>query len=383
MLTVNYVTRPYFHDIALELIQELKQKCILNVIIIVSPWNIDYLAVKDESIKGLGKSFKLTKQISNKIYLRYESYFNGANVIFRYEEPKETSIKNTLSWKKLLSKNKNILQADLNIIESFSIAADWYFLQKIRNKKIYNIIHDPVPHTGEKRRWADLASAVFYKHVDKFLQYSNFSTDLFNENFPQYVGKTITLQTPIYTNLKVPVKDKISSSKEKVLFFGRISPYKGVELFYSAAEQLSKEFKDVLFIIAGKALIGYSPQFLDNNSNPNIQILNQFIDLNTLSELMSDSSFCVLPYLDATQSGVVMTAYAYDLPVLVSDCPGLLEYCFDASNFSFKNGDLSDLISKMRNLLLNAPLLKEYKKDIDLYSDANVSENNVIKILGS
>jgi hypothetical protein len=77
-----------------------------------------------------------------------------------------------------------------------------------------------------------------------------------------------------------------------------------------------------------------------------------------------------------------MTAYAYDLPVLVSDCPGLLEYCFDPSNFSFKNGHLNDLISKMRSLLLNESLLQESKKSIALYADMNVSENNVNKILG-
>ena len=195
----------------------------------------------------------------------------------------------------MLSSNKSILKADLNILESFSITADWYLLFKIRNKTLYSIMHDPVPHTGEGHRWVDLVGATYHKYVNKFLLYSSFSTNLFNDNFPQFAGKAITLKTPIYSNLKIPVKTKISNFKKKVLFFGRISPYKGVELFYAAAEQLSKEFKDVQFIIAGKALMGYSPEFLSDNSNPNIMILNQFIDLNTLGELMTDSSFCVLP----------------------------------------------------------------------------------------
>jgi glycosyltransferase involved in cell wall biosynthesis len=381
MLTVNYITRPYFNDIALELIEELKHKCVLNVIIIISPWNIDYLNIQDDSIKGFGKPFKLTDQILNKIYLRYENYFNGANVIVKYEQHKETSLKNPISWIKLLSKNKNILKADLNILESLSLLADWYLLLKIRNKRIYYIMHDPLPHTGEKGRSLRLIKNIYFNYIDKFLLYSSFSTNLFNSSFPKYVGKTITLQTPIYKNLKIPAQVKEKLYKKKVLFFGRISPYKGVELFYSAAEYLSKEFNDVLFIIAGKSLKGYFPQFLDNNSNPNIQIINEFINLDTLSQLMTESSYCVLPYLDATQSGVVMTAYAYDLPVLVSDCPGLLEYCFDYSNFSFKSGELNDLISKMHELLVNDSLLQGYKRSIALYSNMNVSEKNVVKIL--
>ena len=381
MLTVNYITRPYFHDIALELIQELKQKCALTVIIIISPWNVDYLDIKDDSIQGFGKPFKLTKEVSDKIYSRYANYFEGANVILKYEEVREASLKNTLRWIKLFSSNKSILKADLTIMESFSIKADWYLISKFRNKKIYYIVHDPVPHTGEGRMGTKAITNIYYKYVDKFLLYSSFSTDLFNEHYAQYAGRTITLRTPIYNNLKAAVQINASTYKKKVLFFGRISPYKGVELFYSAAEQLSKEFKDVLFTIAGKALMGYSPEFLDNNANANIQIINQFIDLDLLGELMTESSFCVLPYLDATQSGVVMTAYAYELPVLVSDCPGLLEYCFDPLNFSFKNGDLDELISKMRNLLSDESLVRESRKSIVAYSDMNVSEKNVNKIL--
>jgi glycosyltransferase involved in cell wall biosynthesis len=383
MLTVNYITRPYLNDIALELIQELKKKCKLNVIIIISTWNIDYLEIKDDSINGFGKPFELTDDIKKKIFSRYKSYFSGANVILRYEEAKESNFRNTTSWIKLLSDHKNILQADLTILESLSLPADWYLLFKIRKEKIYFIMHDPVPHTGENRKWEKILLETYYRHINKFILYSSFSTELFNTHYPQYAGKTITLQTPIYHNLKLTVQAEPSPYKKRVLFFGRISPYKGVELFYSAAEQLSKEFKDVLFIIAGKSIPNYNPPFLDNNSNPNIQVLNQFINLDILAKLMTESSFCVLPYLDATQSGVIMTAYAYDLPVLVSDCPGLLEYCFDQENFSFKNGDLNDLILKIRNLLLNDPLLEANKKDITLYSNKNVPAENVLKILES
>ncbi len=382
MLTVNYITRPFFNDIALELIKELKQKTILNVIIIISTWSIDYMEIEDDSIAGYGKPFILTERVKNKIRLQYRNYLDGANVIFVYEEVKETSLKNTLTWIKLLSANKSILNADLNILENLSLA-DFYFLIRIRNRKVYYIIHDPVAHTGERRRRMEMIHKIYMKYIDKFLLYSSFSTELFNSTFKQYINRTITLKTPIYHSRKIILNEKSKFSKRQVLFFGRISPYKGVDLFYAAAEQLCKEFNDVCFIIAGKSNMNYSPEFLSNNSNPNIKIINKFIDSMILSELMSDASFCVLPYLDATQSGVVMTCYAYELPVLVSNCPGLLEYCFDQENFSFPTGNLDDLINRIRNLLLNEELLEEYKKKIKSYSDKNVSASNVDKILTS
>jgi glycosyltransferase involved in cell wall biosynthesis len=381
MLTVNYITRPFFMDIALELIQELKNKCTLNVIMIISPWNIDYLDINDEDANWQrGQPLnKVADKLPNKLYVKYGSYLNGCNLIIKCEEPKETSLKNAIGWKILFSAHASVREANLNIIESLSFA-DWYLLFKIRNKKNYYIVHDPLPHTGEGRKRTELIKDVLFKNTEKFLLYSSYSTRLFKQNFPAYSNKTITLKTPVYSILKRDPKEK-STDKKKVLFFGRISPYKGVELFYAAAEQLSKEFNDITFIIAGKCQNNYSPAFLDNNPYQNIHIINKFIDQDTLAGLMTNAAFCVLPYLDATQSGVIMTCYAYDLPVLVSDCEGLLEYNFDKNNFSFVNGDINDLKTKMRNLLKNDNILSTYKKSINSYTHLNVSEQNVNTIL--
>jgi glycosyltransferase involved in cell wall biosynthesis len=241
-------------------------------------------------------------------------------------------------------------------------------------------MHDPVPHSGEENKQISIRHLLF-KNVDRFLLYSSFSTEVFKKNFPEYISKTLTLNTPVYHNLVTPVETNNAIDEISILFFGRISPYKGVELFYNAAKELATEFNNVKFIIAGKAIPGYAPDFLNNNTNKKIQIINQFVDLKMLSKLMSESSLCVLPYIDATQSGVVMTCYAYNLPLLVSDCPGLLEYCFDVTNFSFENGNLTDLKNKIHHLLTHVDLLNNYKDKINAYADTNVSRQNVHKIL--
>jgi len=381
MLEISYITRPYFHDIALELIQELKQKSVLTVVIVVSPWNVNYLGIEDENLKGFGKSFKLTDRIKKKILEKHKSYFEGATILFKYEERKTSSFKNTLTWKKLLTKKKEILSSDLIIMESFSSFADWYLLFKIRKKNLCYIMHDPVPHSGEDNKRISIRHLLFNR-VNRFLLYSSFSTELFKKHFPEYASKTLTLNTPVYHNLATSVEmTNLSDNMISILFFGRISPYKGVDLFYDAAKELINEFNNVKFIIAGKAIPGYSPDFLNADSNHKIEIINQFIELDKLSKLMSGSYLCVLPYTDATQSGVVMTCYAYNLPVLVSDCPGLLEYCFDPANFSFENGNLTDLKNKIRNILTNRDLINSYKKKIRSYDEQNVSRLNVDKIL--
>lgn len=381
MLTVNYITRPWFLDISLELIRELKTQVNLNVIIIISPDNAGYLGISSTDAERFkNKTLQLNKVLSSTSLERFNPYFNGANVICKFEEHKESSYKNTLSWIRILYKNTYLLNADLNIIESLSLA-DWYFLFKIRNKRIFYILHDPVPHTGEKRSRAEVISMIYFPYIQKFITYSNYSTQLFEQHYSKHADKTLTLRMPVFSSQKLNGLGKKKSVVKKIVFFGRISPYKGVELFYAAAAILSQRNDNLQFIIAGKAIENYEPDFLNDNQFDNIKILNKFIDLEELADLLSDASFCVLPYFDATQSGVIMTCYAYNVPVLVSDCQGLLEYCFDKENFSFKNKDVDALIERMQNLINHDLLLSNNRRQIELYSSQNVSLLNCNAIL--
>ena len=151
MLTVNYITRPWFLDVAVEFINEFKNQVNLNVILIIAPQTAGYLGINQtKAAKYLNKTLKIEDVLHGENKERFYSYFKGANVLCKFEQHKETHFQNTLSWYKLLKENKNLAFADFNVIESLSLA-DWYFLIRFRNKNLYYIMHDPIPHTGEER----------------------------------------------------------------------------------------------------------------------------------------------------------------------------------------------------------------------------------------
>lgn len=382
MLIVNYITRPWFFDISVELIRELKKAVILNVIIIISPESAGYLGIDDTHAKAyLNKTLKFEEVLKGEQYDRLNPYFEGANVICKFEQHKESSYKNALGWIKLLRDFPTLIKADLNITETLSLA-DWYFLLRIRNRKVYYIIHDPVPHTGEGRSRVKIIAKLYFPYIKKFITYSEFSALLFRQHYQVYADKVLTLKMPIFTsqNISIKAKQKVTPVK-KIVFFGRLSFYKGVELFYSAATALLETNDNLSFIIAGKAHEGYDPGFLTDNNQPDICIQNNFITPGELAEIMADADFCVLPYFDATQSGVIMTCYAFNVPVLVSDCPGLVEYCFDGENFSFENKNLQSLIDRMQNLINNDGLLANYREQIRAYAAQNISLINSNLIL--
>ncbi|HTN19809.1 MAG TPA: glycosyltransferase family 4 protein [Pelobium sp.] len=376
MLTVNYITRPWFFDISIEFIKELKLKTNLNVILIIAPATLGYLEIsKEDGERYINKTLNLKEVLKGDAKQRFAKYFDGTNVFCKFEQHNETNYHNALAWIKLLNKNKSLLKADYTIIESLSLA-DWYFLFRFRNKKLAYIIHDPVAHTGEERGRVDKLNSIYFPYINRFITYSAFAGKLFKQNYPKYKNRVSVFQMPVYHSLNIREKNPLET-KSKVVFFGRISPYKGVELFYKVASSLAVKYPETEFIIAGKTIEDYHPDFLTDNPHSNIIIKNKFIELEELYELMHDASFCVLPYLDATQSGVIMTAYAFNLPVLVSDCEGLLEYCFDTDDFSFKNGDVEDLELKMEELLCAPELLEANRKQITAYDVENIPMKNV------
>lgn len=382
MLKVNYLTRPWFFDISLELIKELKHKVELNVIIVIAPATAGYLGLTAKDFdKYKNKTLSIDKVLTGEAYQRLYHYFDGANVLCKFEEHKESSYKNLLGWFKLLKKNSYLLGANLNIIETLSLA-DWYWLFRIRNRKIFYIIHDPVPHTGEGRKRDQNMIKIYFPFIDKFITYSQFSSKLFSKHFIAYKHKLLTLKMPVFDSHKI--RGLVSTSEKnrrKIVFFGRISPYKGVELFYEAAANLAEKYSDVDFIIAGKVFEDYQPYFLEHNPFENIIIKNRFIDLKELNVIMQDAYLCVLPYLDATQSGVIMTSYAFNLPVLISNCEGLLEYCFDKEHFSFSNNNLESLTSQLEQVIENPDWVENYKQEIIDYKQENISSKNSDKII--
>ena len=115
--------------------------------------------------------------------------------------------------------------------------------------------------------------------------------------------------------------------KNYILFFGSLSPYKGLKILVSAMALVLKEFPNENLVIAGTSKEGnlLNEESLQQNKHC-ITVLNRYIPSNELTDLIRKSKFVVCPYLDATQSGVLMTSYALNKPVVASSVGAFPEY---------------------------------------------------------
>jgi glycosyltransferase involved in cell wall biosynthesis len=108
-----------------------------------------------------------------------------------------------------------------------------------------------------------------------------------------------------------------------ILFAGKISPYKGLDYLLPAMEQVHQRCPDCRLIVAGGGKYHFDIshyQTLDY-----IDIRNRFIPDEELVTLIKHCAFMVCPYTDATQSGVIMSAFAFNKPVIATNVGGLPE----------------------------------------------------------
>jgi glycosyltransferase involved in cell wall biosynthesis len=111
----------------------------------------------------------------------------------------------------------------------------------------------------------------------------------------------------------------IPNEAKLALFFGLIRPYKGLEILLKSVKNLSK---DIHILIAGECYGpwgGYQKLIDESGCRDRIHLISRFVEEDELPEIFSASDCLVLPYLSASQSGVVATSIHYNTPIIASN----------------------------------------------------------------
>lgn len=112
-----------------------------------------------------------------------------------------------------------------------------------------------------------------------------------------------------------------------LLYFGYIRRYKGVLTLLDALPQVVEQL-GAKAIIAGEFYEDKEPYLAKIKAldlSPHVIIADRFIPDEEVNLYFSAADVAVLPYLSATQSGIVSIALNYDLPCIVTNVGGLPE----------------------------------------------------------
>ena len=185
-------------------------------------------------------------------------------------------------------------------------------------------IHDPQPHSGNDAAYARrkapylqlLRETAFLHHV-----HGPFCRDL--------VRKVLGPDKPIVSTahgvLMVPEPSaRRAAEPGRVLIFGRMEAYKGLEDLLRAADILRGRGVAFHLVVAGRGpeldrLMGEVSGCAD------VTVLSKFLSPAEAMAEFQRASVVVAPYRDATQSGVVAAAFGNDRPVIATRAGGLVD----------------------------------------------------------
>ncbi|MEE9162604.1 MAG: glycosyltransferase [Candidatus Neomarinimicrobiota bacterium] len=137
-----------------------------------------------------------------------------------------------------------------------------------------------------------------------------------------------------------------------ILFFGLVRPYKGLGQLLEAARELLRRGARFHLRVAGEFYQGYrqaAQQVTDWGLAEHVTLEDRFVPDGEVAAYFSAADVVVLPYLSATQSGVVQIAYQFERPVVVTDVGGLPETVTEGeTGFVVPTGDsgaLADILA--------------------------------------
>jgi len=194
-------------------------------------------------------------------------------------------------------------------------------------------IHDFNPHIGKRTNIA--MKLRLPEIVNRSLVRSKKQKIVHAQQVKQLISKTVTSARNVNTVYYGPLDiygcykyrdtepPDLSSYRPYILFFGRIAHYKGITYLIDAFNRLKETYPQYKLVIAGGGDIDFLKDRLTGNKA--IVAMNRYIDNAELADLIRGSVMVVCPYIDASQSGVIQTAYAFDTPVIATDIGGLPE----------------------------------------------------------
>lgn len=182
------------------------------------------------------------------------------------------------------------------------------FFLLIKNKLIFTF-HNDVPHSFDKKTY--FPYQIINKIAKKTLFVSNFTKNKFIENYGQN-NKYFLIKHGIMPIDSMEINETNSDNPKELIFWGRVEEYKGVDIF-------SKFLDNYNISIYGKWNVNLRNLKESLSLKENIYIVDDYLNFDELNDLLSKKVVFIMPYKDATQSGVLYTFLAYQKVFIASD----------------------------------------------------------------
>lgn len=245
---------------------------------------------------------------------------------------------NPLNW---LSAARKIRKDDPELVifqwwHPYFVPCFWSLCKLLRKRKVLFICHNVFPH--ERFPMDRFLAKLMLRQGDYFIAQSRMDAEdlLSVKSDASYV----VTPHPTYNAFKIKnlsMKEarqilKIQDQTKTLLFFGFVREYKGLKYLLQAMPEIREKVSDTqLWIVGdfGSDKDEYMKLIRELDIGEQIKVVGGYIADTEVEKYFAASDLVVLPYISATQSGIVQIAYGLERPVLVTDVGGLPDVVTD------------------------------------------------------
>ena len=334
--------------------------------------------------RALAESFDVTMISYSmqypKILFRKEQRDYG-NDSFKVENTEY--ILNTASISSIRSTAERIneLDPDLVIIQWWHpyFAPCYRMLIKRLKPRVMFICHNVFPH--ERFPFDRMLTRMTLKKGDFFILHSDREADELKKII--HDARYQVNMHPTYSEFKrvEEASDAIPVDQSSVLlFFGFVRKYKGLHILIEAMEFIPEVVHLNIVGDFGNAKAKYMRLIEERHLSDRISVKDGYIPDKEVGEYFDRCDAVVLPYLDATQSGIAQIAFGFEKPVIATRVGGLPEVVIDGeTGVLCEPGNAQELAKAIQRFY-------ELKKEVDfkqnIQNDAvRFSWNRMVKTI--
>lgn len=211
-------------------------------------------------------------------------------------------------------------------------------------------LHDVVPHDGSKSvlLCQKVQSWLSDRVVIKSPQFRNDAKRIYRLKDEQIIDFGVWREWP---------EETLAPGDGSFLFFGRLRKYKGVANMLAIA----KACPNVRFEVVGAPDEESSSMVDELKSFPNVSVTDRVVTDDEMAAAFRKSSWVLVPYESASQSGVIIDAYRFGRPVIAFDVGAVGSQVRDSeTGLLVPGGDIEDFSSCVNRAASLAP--DEYEK---------------------
>jgi len=187
------------------------------------------------------------------------------------------------------------------------------FLPLLRDQMVVTTLHDVEPHLGFERVDKTIARRLHLRFSNGFVVQCEAEREKFRRF--EVDGPEFAIPHGDY-EFFTDYRDPDVETEDTVLFFGNIAPYKGLEYLLQVAPALERRVPGTELVVAGR---GDVDRYADLRSRvENLTLRNEFVPKEDVANLFQRARVVALPYVEATQSGIIPIAYAFETPVVAT-----------------------------------------------------------------